>query len=81
MLSADGRRELGYTWSDIKMHAAPVWGWLPRDPIVGCDPYPNPIHPHTVFVGVMMKAATASTVTPLKDLEEPSPATTEKFSG
>ncbi|CAN0409023.1 unnamed protein product, partial [Ectocarpus sp. 8 AP-2014] len=37
MLSADGRRELGYTWSDIKMHSARVSGWLPRDPIVGCD--------------------------------------------
>ncbi|CAB1102786.1 unnamed protein product [Ectocarpus sp. CCAP 1310/34] len=26
-----------YTWSVIKMHAAPVSGWLCRDPIVGCD--------------------------------------------
>lgn len=26
-----------YTWSVIKMHAAPVSGWLYRDPIVGCD--------------------------------------------
>ncbi|CAM9306795.1 unnamed protein product, partial [Ectocarpus sp. 12 AP-2014] len=44
MLSADGRRELGYTWFDVKMHAALVSGWLPRDPIVGCDPNPYPIH-------------------------------------
>ena len=26
-----------YTWSVMKTHAAPVSGWLSRDPIVGCD--------------------------------------------
>lgn len=28
---------MAYTWSMIGRHAAPVFGWLSRDPVVGCD--------------------------------------------
>lgn len=28
---------MAYTWSIITRHAAPVFGWLSRDPVVGCD--------------------------------------------
>ncbi|CAM9185022.1 unnamed protein product, partial [Hapterophycus canaliculatus] len=28
---------MAYTWSVITRHAAPVFGWLSRDPVVGCD--------------------------------------------
>lgn len=28
---------ISYTWSIIAKHAAPVFGWLSRDPVVGRD--------------------------------------------
>ncbi|CAN0316559.1 unnamed protein product, partial [Scytosiphon promiscuus] len=28
---------MAYTWSIITKHAGPVFGWLSRDPVVGCD--------------------------------------------